>query len=148
MPIDADVAGRRFVWRGIALSEIEPLIDGEVPAHGRVQVEGDTLVWHLETAVARLRIEPGSMPRLNFSLEGLPRGLEIDSLGLRLKFQGARSYLRNGYQSWDGSFFVEPGTSGGNGPPAKAPTLGFAMTAFLPAKGDGALWRYRRAPLA
>ncbi|MBS0478640.1 MAG: alpha-galactosidase, partial [Proteobacteria bacterium] len=36
------------------------------------------------------------------------------------------------------SYFVAPGMPSGDGPPAKAPTLGFAMTALLP-KGEGAV---------
>ncbi len=61
------------------------------------------------------------------------------SVGVRLTVTGARRYLRNGYHSWDGSYFVEPGTPAGDGPPGKAPTLGFAMTALLSESGDGAL---------
>lgn len=61
------------------------------------------------------------------------------SVGLRLTITGARRYLRNGYQSWDGSYFVAPGTPDGEGPPGKAPTLGFATTALLPKTGSGVL---------
>lgn len=68
-----------------------------------------------------------------------PAGAAPHALGIRLKVTGARAYLRNGYQSWDGSYFVAPGTPAGDGPPAKSPTLGFAMTALLPADGNGAV---------
>ena len=61
------------------------------------------------------------------------------SVGLRFTVTGVRRYLRNGYQSWDGSYFVAPGTTAGGDPPGKSPTLGFAMTALLPTTGAGAL---------
>ena len=68
---------------------------------------------------------------MDVSAHGIDTALA--SLGLRFDgIAGVRRYLRNGYQSWDGSFFVAPGTPAGDGPPAKAPTLGFAMTALLP----------------
>ena len=63
----------------------------------------------------------------------------LDSIGIRFgTVTGVRRYLRHGYQSWDGSFFVAPGTPAGDGPPLKAPTLGYAATALLPSEG-GAL---------
>ena len=30
------------------------------------------------------------------------------SVGVRLRVRGAERYLRNGYHSWDGSYFVQP----------------------------------------
>jgi alpha-galactosidase len=140
LPIEVDLAVPRFVCRGITLGDIEPLIDGEVPDHSEPEVVDNGFKWKLDDGVAILVIERGEMPRLQFRLEGIARGRRIGSLGLRFgRVTGARLYLRNGYQSWDGSFFVEPGTPTGDGPPAKAPTLGFAMTAFLPDADDGAL---------
>lgn len=68
-----------------------------------------------------------------------PAGTAPQALGVRLRVTGARAYLRTGYQSWDGTYFVAPGTAAGDGPPAKAPTLGFAMTALLPRQGGGAV---------
>lgn len=66
------------------------------------------------------------------------------SVGLRFTVSGARHYLRNGYQSWDGSTFVEPGTPRGDAPPGKEPTLGFATTAFLPADGGVVVMGFTR----
>ncbi|HVF93393.1 MAG TPA: alpha-galactosidase, partial [Sphingomonas sp.] len=60
------------------------------------------------------------------------------ALGVRIAVTGCRADLRNGFQSWDGCYFVAPGTPGGDGPAGKAPTLGFAMTALLPTTGAGA----------
>jgi len=112
-----------FAWRGIRLTAVEPLVDGEPAASLGL------------TAAIEAREEEGRL-RLTVRVAG---GQARQSLGLRFTATGVRSYLRNGYQSWDGSFFVAPGTPAGDGPPAKAPTLGFAMTALLPEEGDGAL---------
>jgi len=140
LAIEVDLAASRFSCRGISLGSVEPLIDGEVPRHPPPQVSDGAIIWELETGRAVLEIELGEVSRLRLRLERFPAGREIHSLGLRFgSVEGVRLYLRNGYQSWDGSFFVEPGTRAGDEPPAKAPTLGFAMTAFLPEAGDGAV---------
>ena len=139
MPIEVDLAGLRFSCRGVTLAEIQPLIDGEVPEHSPPHVEGDRVSWQLDRGTAVLECQPGGAPRLQFKLEGIPPDRRITSLGLRFgRVDGVRRYLRNGYQSWDGSFFVGPGTGAGDGPAAKAPTLGFAMTALLPQSEEGA----------
>lgn len=121
---------------GIAFSPPVPLIDGEVPAHGPAEAGDGRLAWPLEAGGRMVMIvaDEGDVTRIDVALEGVDRA--VDSLGLRFdRILGVRRYLRNGYQSWDGSYFVAPGTPAGDGPPAKAPTLGFAMTALLPAGG-------------
>ena len=140
MPFDVDLAAPRFACRGITLGGIEPLIDGDVVSYSPPEISASVIQWKLECGIAVLEVETGDVPVLHFRLEGIPPDREIDSLGLRFAtVDGVRRYLRNGYQSWDGSFFVEPGTAPGDGPPAKAPTLGFAMTALLPKTDDGAV---------
>ncbi|CAM3211951.1 Alpha-galactosidase [Sphingomonas antarctica] len=109
---------------------LAPLVDGEVPPHRAIGGG-----WALDSG-GRVLLDV-QLGRYTVRVEGVDRPL--DSLGLRLSYSGARSYLRNGYHSWDGSFFVTPGTPVGDGPPGKAPTLGFAMTALLPEQGTGAL---------
>jgi alpha-galactosidase len=125
--------------RGIALELADPLIDGAVPAVARREERDGEIVWHLEGggAVRLIIAQDGDLQRLRVSLDGAASAPL--SLGIRMAARGVRSYLRNGYQSWDGSFFVEPGTPAGDGPPPKAPTLGFALTALLPESGSGAL---------
>ena len=140
MPIEVEREPLTFTGRGITLRNIEPLIDGEVPPHAPPEVNGGRVIWELDSGTAALEIEAGESTRLRFRLEGIPNERRVDSLGFRIgSAGGVRSYLRNGYQSWDGSFFVEPGTPVGDGPPAKAPTLGFAMTALLPSAQPGAV---------
>jgi alpha-galactosidase len=124
----------------IKLGEVEPVIDGAVATHSGPDWDQHRITWTLEAGKAVLEIEQGEELRLRFRLEGVPGGRAIDSLGLRFgTVEGVGRYLRNGYHSWDGSFFADPGTPAGEGPPAKAPTLGFAMTALLPEKDEGAL---------
>jgi alpha-galactosidase len=140
LPIDVELKPLTFTGHGITLRNIEPVIDGEIPPHRLPQVNGSCVIWELDSGTAALEIEAGETTKLRLRLEGVPNDRRVDSLGLRIgSVGGVGSYLRNGYQSWDGSFFVEPGTPAGDGPPAKAPTLGFAMTALLPSAQPGAV---------
>lgn len=104
--------------RGLRIEVLSALVDGE-PSDGATVETVDGEVVGIDVSAVSKR------PLL--------------SLGVRLAVTGCRAYLRNGYQSWDGSYFAAPGTPAGDGPAAKAPTLGFAMTALLPAVGEGAV---------
>ena len=140
MGIEVELEPLRIRCRGMSLSEIELLVDGRVPSHSGAVVQDGALSWTLEDCTATLAVEGGDTPRLILRLDNVPPGRAIASLGLRIgRAKGIGFYLRNGYHSWDGSFFVEPGTPAGDGPPDKAPTLGFAMTALLPGSEPGAL---------
>jgi alpha-galactosidase len=125
--------------RGITIRVLAPLVDGGVPGHAVAATGDDAVRWVLDGAgavVASLTRERDAY-RIDVAAEGLDR--RLDSLGLRLEASGVERYLRNGYHSWDGSYFAAPGTPPGDGPPAKAPTLGFAMTALVPVEGEGAV---------
>ena len=137
--MSADHPAFDFIDVALSLGGISPLIDGAVPEHGPPEVSEHRIAWRLPGGRATLDIEQGTEgTRLRLRIDGL--GRSPDSIGLRFsKVEGVRHYLRNGYQSWDGSYFVAPGTPPGDGPPAKAPTLGFAMTALLPEVGEGAV---------
>ena len=140
MTVETHLEAGRFEGRGIVIGGIEPLIDGEVPRYAPPEVDGDRIIWRLDPGTAVLLVERGPVVRLSLRIEGIGPNRVLDSLGLRFSsIEGVRLYLRNGYQSWDGSFFVEPGTTAGGGPSAKSPTLEFAMTAFLPNESTGAL---------
>ncbi len=113
-----------FVSGGIRLGGIVPLLDG-APAQAQfafgIERDGDRL-------------------RLLVRVSGLDPARPIDSIGIRFdQVGGVARYLRHGYQSWDGSFFVDPGTPPGDGPPGKSPALGYAATALVPAAGEGAV---------
>ncbi len=115
-----------FLRRGISIASIEPLLDSELTD------------WTLDDGgriVAEV-VEDGDIVRISLRLENNSRAAM--SLGLRFTVTGAWRYLRNGYHSWDGSWFEAPGTRATTEPPGKAPDIGFAMTALLP-EGDGAV---------
>jgi alpha-galactosidase len=126
--------------RGLCLDCIEPLVDGRVPTIVDRQEFQNGYCWSIGGggAVTLSIAVEGDLTRLRIKLDGADT--KPLSLGIRFgEIAGVRAYLRNGYQSWDGSFFVAPGTPEGDGPPGKSPTLGFATTALLPKGGPGAV---------
>ena len=123
---------------GIVLGDVQPLLDGAVPDCSTIAI-ADGIEWTLDDGSRiTLTVTDDDVTRLDVSASGL--GDAPLSLGLRFgAVTGVRRYLRNGYHSWDGSFFADPGTPAGDAPPGKEPTLGFAMTALVPAAGQGAI---------
>ena len=68
---------------------------------------------------------------LRYALVGDP-GVEVDSFGVCFEaVENLRAYLQNGYYSWDGSRYLEPGAA------QAAP--GYAMTQLLPRDGEGSV---------
>ncbi|HML24185.1 MAG TPA: alpha-galactosidase [Aggregatilinea sp.] len=64
----------------------------------------------------------------------------LDSFGLRFeRVENLRAYLRNGYFSWDGSFYVEPEALAVAGVREPRLQTGYAMTQLLPRTGAGAV---------
>lgn len=129
-----------FARRGISLSDVEPLLDGAVPACTLQGSDPALIVWTLaDGGSIELAIEGSDgVTRLTVSAKGI--AAPLSAIGLRFgKITGARQYLRNGYHSWDGSFFADPGTVATDEAPGKEPDIGFAMTALLPADGEGAV---------
>ncbi|HEV7341773.1 MAG TPA: glycoside hydrolase family 36 protein [Sphingopyxis sp.] len=127
-----------FEKSGIFLCDVQPLLDGAVPACSAAAI-ANGIEWALEDGgVIALTVGGGDVTRLDIAVSGLAEAPL--SLGLRFgAVRGVRRYLRNGYHSWDGSFFADPGTPAGDAPPGKEPTLGFAMTALVPTEGHGAV---------
>lgn len=127
-----------FAGANIALGLPQPLVDGTLFSQAAPIAGPGCLVWEAGGERFVLELTQGDRLELRCRIEG--RGAPLASIGLRFAgIGGVRSYLRNGYQSWDGSFFAAPGTPAGDGPPAKAPTLGFAVTELLPQSGGDAL---------
>lgn len=73
-----------------------------------------------------------------------PAGAAPLAVGLRLRVTGMSRYFRNGYHSWDGSWWALPGTPANDGPPGRQPTLGFAATGFADANGRVAMAGFDR----
>jgi alpha-galactosidase len=124
-----------FEHEGVRLRLLDPLLDGEVPAHSGMQLMEAGWLWPLGNggAIALSQSTADGITRLSVTAVGIDQPMQ--SLGLRFSAVGVHRYLRNGYHSWDGSYFADPGTQQGDGPPEKAPTLGFAMTALVADKG-------------
>lgn len=127
-----------FEKNGVLLGDVQPLLDGTVPVCSAASL-ANGIEWTLEDgSVIVLTVSEGDVARLDVAASGLAEAPL--SLGLRIgAVRGVRRYLRNGYHSWDGSFFADPGTPAGDAPPGKEPTLGFAMTALVPAEEQGAV---------
>ena len=140
---DPDTAS--FAALGVRLGGLEPLVDGASAAAETRIVRQDEIVWTLagdwSGAQLTLRIErEAERLRLSVELSGVSPDRQVDSLGLRFgAVEGVARYLRNGYQSWDGSFFVQPGEPAADDNPARSPRLGFAFTALLPQESPGAV---------
>ena len=134
-----------FEGQSVTLAGLEPLVDGApAPVAERV-VTADQVVWALGGDLAgaqmTLVVSGGSQGLvLDIVLSGLQADRPLDSLGVRFDaVSGVGRYLRNGYQSWDGSFFAAPGAPAADPLPARSPHIGFAFTALLPKEGDGAV---------
>lgn len=120
---------------GIALAELAPLLDGVVPPHDTVSSAETGIVWALHdgtTITLAIRALPDRQ-ELTVTLSGFSGERRIAALGLRIGRAGnVRQYLRNGYMSWDGSYFVEPASARALAGADPKVLAGHAMTALLP----------------
>lgn len=77
---------------------------------------------------------------IRYWVEGLPPDLVLDSFGLRFdQVENVRQYLRSGYFSWDGSYYVQPDTIPSAEEIFSRVETGYGMCQFLPRHGDGSL---------
>jgi alpha-galactosidase len=81
---------------------------------------------------------------LRIALEGVA-GDSVDSLGLRIgRAANVVRYLRNGYTSWDGSYFVELDSARGIIDADPTAVIGHAMTALVSDAGEVAVLGFLR----
>ena len=134
-----------FEGRGVRLAGVEPLIDGTPPPVVGRRVEAGTISWTLGgawagAAIAATVVETQTGWQIDVALTGAAPEAPVDSLGLRFgAVTGVERYLRNGYQSWDGSYLATPGQAPTDPNPARSPALGFAFTALLPDAEGGSV---------
>lgn len=122
---------------GIKLSGLSPLIDGNVPDHQIIRTDEKSVLWQLDDG-SRFECSTDK-DRLSFRLFGFSGEKCLASLGLRFgQVSNVRQYLRNGYMSWDGSYFVQPDNALEAATADPTITEGYAATALLPHEGDGA----------
>lgn len=75
--------------------------------------------------------------QMRYWVEELPQELILDSFGLHFeRVENLRQFLRNGYFSWDGSYYVHPDTLVAG---KEAVPQGYGMTQLLPRLGSGSL---------
>jgi alpha-galactosidase len=150
--VSFDSDSRTLSAAGITLRHIEPLLDGK-PIDGNapeISTSGDgwTLSWSFRSAatgagartvfslrITRLPNEQAVL--LDAALESAEPDVALQSIGLRIgSTEGVLRYLRNGYTSWDGSYFVEPDKARGEIDPGAAALTGYAMTALMSNTGQ------------
>jgi hypothetical protein len=140
---------------GIRLTDLVPLIDAEPAECGspRTTCEADTwrVIWPLVRGPGKslvLTVTPTAdrvALQLDLVLEGLPPEVLIDAIGLRFgKAEGVLRYLRNGYTSWDGSYFIEPDHARGVLDDVAPAECGYAMTALVGPSGGAAVLGFLR----
>jgi alpha-galactosidase len=135
---------------GLLLTELAPSIDAETPNCGPPDVsnagEGWRLAWSIADA-GRFVLTVSPLPdidglALDFALEGATRPL--DAIGLRFgRVPTVTRYLRNGYTSWDGSFFVEVERARDMREDPRA-SSGHAVTALVSQEGSVAVMGFLR----
>lgn len=133
----------------VSLGEVRPLVNGQkhtAPPSRRWQ-EGNSLFfeYRLEcptNAVFLLEITSAGYGEcaLRYSVGGEVDSATLGSFGLSFEaLENLRQYLRHGYHSWDGSYFVDPEALAGWDAGEARPETGFAMTLLLPRNGTGSL---------
>ncbi|HEY0637828.1 MAG TPA: glycoside hydrolase family 36 protein [Pseudonocardiaceae bacterium] len=118
----------------VRLTEVAPLVDGEVPACGPpVTAVSGVVAWPLAGGG---RVEVAAGPgRLDVALRDLPPERAVDSVGVRFgRVTNVARFLCNGYTSWDGSRFR----------PAGEPATGHAMTALVSRTGGTTVLGFER----
>lgn len=82
----------------------------------------------------------GDVLELRYWLEDAPPTLDLYSFGLRFAaVENLRLYLRNGYFSWDGSFYVQPESLSDFDSAEERPEVGYAVTQLLPHHAEGSV---------
>ncbi len=77
---------------------------------------------------------------IQFWVERLQEDLVLDSFGLRFEqVENLRQFLRNGYFSWDGSYYVQPDSLPEVEDNPSGLERGYAMCQLLPRHGSGSL---------
>jgi alpha-galactosidase len=141
------LTGHTLSAGGVVFSDFAPLLDGVVPACEGPQIArtgpGWTLTWSIGAQRFVVEIETDPIT-LRISLSGRAGG-SVDSIGLRIgRAANVVRYLRNGYTSWDGSYFVE--LEAARAIIAADPTavVGYAMTALVSQAGEVAVLGFLR----
>jgi alpha-galactosidase len=145
----------RIQAAGIALADIAPLVNGEQPSCGpptlMSSAQGWTVNWPIlkgqgtSIALEVRHADTDAALTLQVVLQGIAEDVRLDSIGVRFgRAEGARRYLRNGYTSWDGSYFIEPANAPDWAEAGPAASLGYAMTALAGSLGGAIVLGFLR----
>ncbi len=133
-----------------SLVRLQPMLNGNVLDEAHVEIVSPD-AQHIELHSTAPKSFEGTFGvsitqtddthiELRYWLRGLPKNFVLDSFGIRFtRIENLHAYLRNGYTSWDGSFYVEPDAMRDFEAYESRPETGFAMTQLLPRHGSGSV---------
>jgi alpha-galactosidase len=136
---------------GVTLRGVQPVLNGaSLPDYvcEVIQAERDHIELHFTAAalaggtlgLKASHADAAGHLWVQYWVAELPEDLVLDSFGLRFeKVENLRQYLRNGYFSWDGSYYVQPDTLPNVEKRDSRVETGYAMCQLLPRYGDGCL---------
>jgi len=137
-----------LLTRDFVLRDVRPVINGQVWLDAVVQSDDPAQFVFRSVAAPgvtfTLASEADAVGRVvwRWWVEGIAPE-QLDSFGLRFNaVENLRTYLCNGYMSWDAGQYVEPESLADFEPYEKRPTVGYAMTQLLPRFGTQLLPRF------
>ncbi len=118
------------------LNKSESLMDDSTIAR-TIQFQSSQLAGVVFILIINLQNEEKEST-LSFQLDGLSDEFVLNSFGIYFEnVTGFRSFLRNGYHSWDGSNYIDLKTIAPQSDDSKWAHSGFAMMQFIPENGLG-----------
>ncbi len=122
----------------VSLHGLRPVVNGTAyEVRGEAQDDG-TIMFSLPqiSRDAQIWLEMSVQGQhhlgLRYGLTGFPEGAALRSFGIRFEqISNLRAFLKNGYFSWDGSYYVQPEEY-----PIGMTAQGYAMTQLLPLYGN------------
>ncbi len=128
----------RVETRHITLADVRPVINGVVlealPTAGKTF--GLSLAPLIDSGVMTIEQEgTGGTMRLRYELRNIPDDFTLDSFGIQFgRMTNIRTFLRSGYFSWDGSYYVPVEEL-----PVGGAIQGYAVTQLLPFNETGSV---------
>ena len=122
----------------VSLYGLRPVVNGTVyDVRGTAQDDG-TITFSLPTISSdtqlwfEVSVQGEHHLGMRYGLSGFPETEALRSFGIRFEqVSNLRAFLRNGYFSWDGSYYVQPEEYA-----VGATVQGYAMAQLLPLYGD------------
>jgi hypothetical protein len=133
----------------LSLTGGSPVVDGKVYSNAPAQIvqQSDNMIvvdYSLGADVGQMRVKiaallPNALT-VQYSMRNIPDGRNYYSFGLRFdSVTGVKRYYRSGYQSWDGSYYVQPDALRSLGYSSISYDQGYGVTELIPTDGKDAL---------